>query len=183
MTVAFDNTFLSILLNPSGNIPIDPESGAPIASCKERAVAAVEKLDRAGQKVILPAPAVAELLTAIGPGATKYLTIIKDLGVLEVGSFDQRCAIELATLNNNEFSSGDRKSGAEPYQKRKVDRQIIAICKVNNVSELYTDDAGLAKSARLCGIKPVRTAELEIPQSALQTEMSLDNPSADNAGT
>ncbi len=178
MTVAFDNTFLSLLLNPLGGKPTDPVSGLPLPYCIERAQAAVERIERAGRKVILPAPAVAELLTAIGPSASQYVKIFSLYSVLEVGAFDHRCAFELATLNNNEFLSLDRKSRAEPKQKQKVDRQIIAICKVNNVSELYTDDLGMAKSALLCGITPVKTADLEVPQSALSAYGRLEDPPA-----
>jgi hypothetical protein len=61
----------------------------------------------------------------------------------------------------------------EPYQKRKVDRQIIAICNVYGVSELYTDDRGLANSARLCGITPISLVEIPVPESARQHVLQL----------
>jgi len=97
--VGFDNTFLSILLNPHAGIPLDPATGQPVLMAKQRAEFLVETLGRARQKVIIPTPAVSELLTVIGPDAQQYLTIIARSRLFELASFDARCAIELALLN------------------------------------------------------------------------------------
>ena len=51
MTVAFDNTMLSILLNPEGDIPNDPATGAPVVEAKARA-----------EFVLIPIPEVAKQL-------------------------------------------------------------------------------------------------------------------------
>lgn len=103
--VGFDNTFLSILLNPHGNIPLDPQTGLPVAMAKERAEYVVETLGKSRQKIILPTPVIAELLTAIGPDAQQYITIIGRSRLFELASFDSRCAIELACLNRDVFFS------------------------------------------------------------------------------
>lgn len=63
---------------------------------------------------------------------------------------------------------------AEPYQKRKVDRQIIAICRVYDVTELYTDDKGLTKRAQLCGITSVCISDCPIPAKARQGNLNLE---------
>lgn len=157
--IAFDNTMLSALLNPGGKPPRIPGTSIPVERPKERAEAAVEAIARANSKIILPTPACAELLTAIGPDAQQYLEIVGRTRLFEVASFDALCAIELAILNRGVFKSSDDKHHAEPYQKRKVDRQIIAICKRAGATEIYTDDAGLASRAKLCGIKPISVSE------------------------
>lgn len=171
---AFDNTMLSILLNPDGTIPKDDETGKPVELAKERAESVVHALEKARRKIVLPTPACAELLTAIGPDAQQYINIIGRSRLFEVASFDARCAAELALLNRDTFRIGDTRDRAEPYQKVKVDRQIIAICRVSNVTELYTDDRSLANRARLCGITPIRIAEVPIPESELQTKLALE---------
>ena len=61
--VGFDNTFLSILLNPNGEIPLDPQTGQPVAMARRRAEYLVETLGKTRQKIVLPTPAIAELLT------------------------------------------------------------------------------------------------------------------------
>ena len=107
--VGFDNTMLSILLNPNGRIPHD-ESNRPLVMPKRRAEYLIEGLARSRQKIIIPTPAVAELLTAIGPDAQQYFDIIARSRLFEVASFDSRCAIELAFLNRDVFASGDPKN-------------------------------------------------------------------------
>ncbi|KQX26089.1 MULTISPECIES: PIN domain-containing protein [unclassified Sphingomonas] len=174
MTVAFDNTMLSILLNPKGSIPDDPQTGLPVSDAKARADSVVQKIQKGRRKIILPAPACAELLTAIGPDAQQYINVVSRSRVFEIGNFDARCAAELALLNRDTFAAHDNKHKAEPYQKRKVDRQIIAICKVYGASEIYTDDDGLAKRARMCGITPISISEVPIPDSAREPQFDLE---------
>lgn len=94
--------------------------------------------------------------------------------VFEIGNFDARAAAELALMNRDTLRLSDEKNKAEPYQKRKVDRQIVAICKVYGVTELYTDDGGIAATARLCGITPIGIADIPIPTSALQHSFVLE---------
>lgn len=129
-SVAFDNTMMSILLNPEGQIPDDVATGKPVDGAKERAEGLIKRLEKNKRKVLLPTPAIAELLTAIGPSAQQYVNTVSRSRVFEIGSFDARCAAELALLNRDTFAENDKKNKAEPYQKIKVDRQIIAICKV-----------------------------------------------------
>jgi len=186
LTAAFDNTMLSVLLHPEGRVPNDADTGEAVSHAKARAELAVESLQKSRRKIILPAPACAELLTAIGPDAQQYINLISRSRVFEIGNFDARGASELALLNRGTFKAGDDRDKAEPYQKVKVDRQIIAICKVYGVTELYTDDGGLSKRARLCGITPLALADLPIPESVRQGEFELerheDLPEADDDG-
>ncbi len=174
--VGFDTTILSVLLNPLGKLPLDPATGLPVTMAKKRAENLVETLGEARQKIVLPTPAVAELLTAIGPDAQQYMTIIARSRLFELASFDVRCAIELACLNRDVFSIHDPKKGMEPYQKVKIDRQIIAILKVAGVETVYTDDEGFAKRARICGMIAVSIAELALPAEDRQIQLVFDAP-------
>ena len=172
--VAFDNTMLSALLNPNGKPIYHPGTDNPLEFALERAESVVAMIEKAKRKIILPAPACAELLTAIGPDAQQYLNIVGRSRVFEIGNFDARGAAELALLNRGLFATNDEKDRLEPYQKRKVDRQIVAICKVYGVTELYTDDGGLAKNARLCGITPISLSQVLIPETAKQRSLELE---------
>jgi len=172
--VAFDNTMLSILLNPHGKIPFVEGTTDPVECAKERAESVILMLQKARRKIIIPAPACAELLTAIGPTAEQYVSLVSRSRIFEIGSFDARCAAELAFINRDALAQLDQKNAAEPYQKRKVDRQIIAICKVYGATELYTNDKGLANQALLCGVTPIGIADVEIPDSARQGKLNLE---------
>lgn len=171
--VAFDNTMLSILLNPNGRIPPDPVTGAIVEFAKERAESVLAEIQKSKSKIIIPAPALAELLTVIGPTAEQYINLINSSQIFEIAAFDARCASELAFLNRNVFSKQDKRSSTEAYQKIKIDRQILAICKVNGVSKLYTDDSSLKNSAKLCEITPIGISEVPIAESDKQQKLNL----------
>lgn len=174
MPVAFDSTMLSALINPDAQVPHDVATGKPIEHAKERVQGLVEQLSKAREKIIIPAPVTAEILTVIGPANTEYLTIINRSRVFEVVPLDEKAAVELAFLNRDVFGACDRKNRLQPYQKVKVDRQILAICKVAGCSTLYTDDKSMITSATLCGLTTVRLAELPIPPSARQHNLDLE---------
>lgn len=172
--VAFDNTMLSILLNPNGRIPFVEGTQTPVELAVARAEHVVATLQKQRRKIIIPAPACAELLTAIGPTAQQYVNTVSRSRIFEIGNFDARGAAELALLNRDTFAHQDQNDGAERYQKIKVDRQIIAICRVYGVTEIYTDDKGLAKRANLCGITPIKISDCPIPDSARQGNLKLE---------
>ena len=52
-----------------------------------------------------------------------------------------------------------------PWQKVKIDRQIVAISKVHQVKTIYSDDSDVRKIAEDVGIKTVSTWELSLPKS------------------
>ena len=152
--------------------PKDSGTETPVDLAKERAEGVVQELERAHRKIILPAPACAELLTAIGADAQQYLNIVGRSRLFEVAPFDALSAAELAILNRGVFAAADERNRAEPYQKRKVDRQIIAICKVKGVTDLYTDDKGLSDLARLCGMNPIPLIDCPVPDGARQMPLT-----------
>lgn len=173
--VAIDATTLSILLNPRTGMPLDPATKAPVEFGRERILGFVAQMEKDRRKLIIPTPAIAELLTAIGPTSADYIRIVNRKAVFEVRSFDEVAAVELAFLNRDLFASLDRKGGLEPWQKMKVDRQILAIAKVANCEKILTEDDGLANRARLCDIEPIRIADLSVPETAKQGELQLED--------
>ena len=174
MPAAFDSTMLSTLLNPGGGVPNDPTTGKPVEWPKERVQGLVIKLQKERTKIVIPAPVAAEILTLIGPTNTDYLAIINRSRVFEVVPLDEKAAVELAFLNRDVFAVGDKKNKFQPYQKLKVDRQILAICKVAGCDTLYTDDKNMIANAKLCGIATIRLCDLPIPKSARQGNLALD---------
>ena len=165
---------LSLLLNPKCRIPVD-HAQTPIPNAVRRAEYLVERLGKSRQKIIIPTPAAAEILTVIGVDAQRYYDIVAKSRLFAIESFDQKCAIELAILNRTIFGKEDQKNSAEPYQKIKIDRQIVAILKVNGAVAIYTDDKSLANRARMCGLLPVATHELPEPEQHRQLNMEFGN--------
>jgi predicted nucleic acid-binding protein len=173
--IVIDATTLSILLNPSARLPIDPATNAPVDLGRERILGFIAQVEKERRKLVIPTPVTAELLTAIGPTSADYIRVINRKAVFEVRSFDEVAAVELAFLNRDIFASLDQKNGLEPWQKMKVDRQILAIAKVADCEKIMTEDNGLANRARLCGIEPISIKDLPIPDSAKQGELKLED--------
>ena len=163
MAVGFDSTMLSLLLNPDTQIPADPSTGLPVDLAKERVEFLVASIQKQRQKIVVPTPVVAEILTLLGPTSAKYLQIINKSVVFEVRPFDEIAAIELSFLNRDVFATQDTKNKLEPYQKIKIDRQILAVCRVAKCNVLYTDDKGLINRAAMCDIQTRRLCEVSDP--------------------
>lgn len=172
MAVAFDNTIATVLFNRRANIPIHPDTGEPIEFARERIGALVKKLEKDRTKIIIPTPVVAELLTVSGPDGIQYFDTIAKSTVFQPADFDMRAALEVSFMNASALAAGDKKDGIDaPWQKLKVDRQIIAICKVNGVTLLYTDDSNLRTVATRAGLATMGIHELPIPEASRQIGM------------
>ena len=68
--IAIDATTLSILLNPAAKVPLDA-TGVPVDFGRERILGFIAQAEKERRKLIIPTPATAELLTAIGPTSAK----------------------------------------------------------------------------------------------------------------
>lgn len=164
--VAIDATTLSMMLNPNSRITVD--------FGRERLNGFIARAEKERRKLIIPTPATAELLTAIGPTSADYIRVINRKAVFEVRAFDEVAAVELAFLNRDLFAALDKKNRLEPWQKIKVDRQIIAIARVAECEQILTEDDGLANRARICNIEAIKLVDLPIPDSAKQGELNLE---------
>ena len=184
MAVAFDNTVASILFNKRAKIPNEPGTDSPIALARERLEKLVLDLQKSKDQIVIATPVIAELLTVTGPDGIEYFNAIARSKVFEIADFDSKAALEVSFLNAVALADGDKKDGIDaPWQKIKVDRQIIAICKVKNVHTLYTDDVGLAKTATRVGIRAVGIHELPFPASEAQGNFLSDlEPNPDEEG-
>jgi hypothetical protein len=171
--IAIDATALSIMLHPAGNIPNDPTTGLPIELARARIMAFVARMEKERRKLIIPTPASAELLTIIGPTSADYIRTINRKAVFDVRAFDEIAATELAFLNRDIFASLDGKNKLVPWQKVKVDRQILAIAKVAQCEHILTEDGPMGNRARLCGIEPMSVCDMPIPDSAKQGDFFL----------
>ncbi|MDF2097506.1 type II toxin-antitoxin system VapC family toxin [Aquibaculum arenosum] len=169
MTVAFDNTFLSLVLNPDTRPTPNPATGEPIAHCKERVEALINDLSERGDTVIIPTPCFSELLCAV-PDLEKAVAEINQSAAFDLAPFDERCAIDLAEIVRNAIAAGDKKSGVRaPWDEIKFDRQIVVIAKVNGARTLYTDDYNQSEFAKQIGLNVSHTWDLKLPPEYAQT--------------
>ncbi len=163
--VAFDNTILSLLIFPDADLRQGSE-GQKVEYARERVAGLVQSVEDAREQVLVPTPALCELLVTEDADVQDVLTTLRGSAYIRVESFDERAAVELAMRLRDARRAGDQREGL-PITKSamKFDRQIVAIALVNGATVLYSDDDGVAKFAAGCGLAVKRVADLPVPAS------------------
>ena len=161
--VAFDNTILSVLLFPDAELQEGPDA-KPVERARERVNALVQEIADGGEQVLVPSPALAEVLATPECDMEEVLSTLRVSAFIRIGDFDQRAAVELATRLRAAAAKGDIREGLKTAKtKMKFDRQIVAIALTNGARILYSDDDGVKKFGEGSGLKVKRTSELPIP--------------------
>ena len=175
MIVAFDNTFLSLVLNPESKPRPNPTTGQPIDYCKERVEALVDSLSKRGDTVVIPTPCFSEMLCAV-PDLERATAALNQSTAFDLAPFDERCAIDLADIVRSAIDSGDKRSGVQaPWNEVKFDRQIAIIAKVNGAEILYSDDGNQTTYAEQLGLRVIHTWDLDLPPDYAQAGFDLES--------
>jgi predicted nucleic acid-binding protein len=161
--VVVDSSALTLLVNPDASPPIDPATGEPLTYCRERIEHLIETLG-GNSKIIVPAPVLAEVLVRAGAALQAVVEQMERFPRFQIKPFDKLAAVETAIMTIDAIRAGDKKGGsAEPWQKVKIDRQIVAIARTNNAERIYSDDQGLAAFARTLEMEVVSSWDLPVP--------------------
>ncbi|WP_316187907.1 MULTISPECIES: type II toxin-antitoxin system VapC family toxin [unclassified Bradyrhizobium] len=139
MTVVFDASVLIYIIDPNAPAPIDTATGQSVPQCKERVEHLINELQKDGAKIIIPTPALGEVLVRAA-NASKILTQLTSSKHFKVVPFDEKAAVEFSLMQ----STRTTKSTAS-RTKAKFDDQIVAIARVERASVIYSDDADIAK--------------------------------------
>lgn len=163
--VAFDNTILSLLIFPDADLR-QGSSGQKVEHARDRVLGLIQEIEDAREQVVVPTPALSELLVTDGVDMQDVLTTLRGSSFIRIESFDERAAVELAMRLREARKAGDQRDGL-PITKTvmKFDRQIVAIALVSGASLLYSDDDGVAKFAAACGLAVKRVTDLAVPGS------------------
>lgn len=136
----------------------------------------VEAIQKSGERIIVPTPALSELLVRADGAGQQYLDIITRSKFFRVAEFGIRAAVEAAALTREAIEKGSFR-GVTPEADRakvKFDRQIVAIARALGATTIYTNDGQLARHAEAIGIRSIKVDELPEPPVAPQLEMTLD---------
>ena len=134
--VLFDAAILSIAIDSKANIPSDFRTGHPIPDARERVNALIASLEKDGEGIIIPTPALAEALTTLAEKAIELTEQIEQRACFRIRPFGKREAIEIAMRTRAAILAGDKREGlTDPWQKVKYDRQIIATAKAADSSK------------------------------------------------
>lgn len=108
----FDATALIHLFEPKAAAAIDPDTGQPVTHAKERIDHLVASLEQARRKIVIPTPALSEVLVYAGSATADYLKVLHGSSAFRVVPFDERAAIELAVLTHDALVGGTYHIGA-----------------------------------------------------------------------
>lgn len=172
MIVAFDTSVLVYFFDEQANAPIDAATGASVADCKERLDFLIATLQRDKAKIIIPTPALGELLVRGREAAPEWLAILHKSRHFRIAGFDERAAVEFAATQAERVASGQKNEGAT-RAKAKFDDQIVAIAAIEGATVIYSDDPHIKK---LAGgrFEVIGVADLPLPPQAAQFSLQLD---------
>jgi predicted nucleic acid-binding protein len=171
LIVVLDASVLIFLFEKDANAPLDPETGAPVDRCYDRVNHLVATLDRAKATIIVPTPALGEILVKAGDAGPSWLQILEKVARIRVASFDTMAAVEFAALQRERSERGAKTSGGRA--KAKFDDQIIAIAPVAGAETIYSDDRGLAAAAG-SRLDVIGVAGIPLPPVDPQLALNLD---------
>lgn len=154
------------MVHPAAAPPVDPATNQPLEHSKARIEHLIASF-KANDSLIIPTPVLAEALVRAEDGAPGVLEAIGGMARVKIRPFGERAAVETALMTRQALEAGDKKGGSgAAWQKVKVDRQIIAVARVEGATAIYTDDKDLVAFAKRLGMTAFSTWDLPVPESA-----------------
>lgn len=171
MIVVFDASTLVFLFDPDANAPVNPATGQPLGHCQQRIKHLISGLQKAKAQIIIPSPALAEILVYANEAASEWLSILNRSRHFRIAPFDQLEAVECVVMANAR-RLGVRLTQPEK-RKAKFDEQIVAIARTNMATLILSDDSDIKK---LVGdsILVRGMADLDLPPEDAQSELFPD---------
>lgn len=170
--VVFDTSVLLLAIHPDAAPPADPETKKPLEHAKQRVDYLIRKLQKNRSKVVIPAPALSELLVHAGSAVNHYVSKLQQTP-FSVAPFDTRAAIECAEAVRKYGLKGQGANNTRA--KVKFDRQIVAIAQVTRAETIYSDDADIYSYGTQVGIRVIRSYELEMDPDDRQHKLDLES--------
>ena len=171
----FDATALLYFLDPDARAPLDPETNAPLTDAKVRIEFLITTLEARRDTIIIPTPALSEVLVHADIAAPEYLEILNSTRCFRIVPFDQRAAVELAAMTRDAIITGDLRAGTDATRaKLKFDRQIIAIARTQSQTTIYSDDKDIAKLANPSELEVIPIHALPRPPEDSQGRLELE---------
>jgi len=154
--VGFDTTFLALMFIP--------DAKCAVAQGKERVNFLVSDIHGRGDKIVVPTPALSELLVKSGRARNAIIQELSRSSRFVLAPFDVRAALELSLMTAAAFTRKDKRDGATgSWVKVNFDRQIVAVCKVEGVTRIYSEDQHLRSIATREGLTVLGVADIKLP--------------------
>ena len=171
----FDATALLHFLEPDARAPLDPATNRPVTDAKARIDSLIETLEARRETIVIPTPALSEVLVHAGDAGPRYLETLNSTRCFRIEPFDQRAAVELAAMTSDAIVAGDLRAGTDTTRaKLKFDRQIVAIARTQGQTTIYSDDNDVAKLGGALGLEIIPVHALPRPPASPQRELDLE---------
>jgi len=169
LIVAFDASVLVFVITPDAKAPIDPATSERVTRCADRINFLIAELARERAKIIIPTPALAEVLVRARQAGPEFLRILRGNQSFRIASFDERAAVEHAARQTGGRAEGSTRA------KAKFDDQIAAIAAVEQATRIYSDDRHIRFSAGTA-FEVRGIADLPVPPEEPQLNLQLGRP-------
>lgn len=149
----------------------------PVEYAKERLDHLVKELEQGRTTIIIPTPALSEILVWAGSAGPAYLDRLNSSAAFRIVPFDQRATVEVAAMTRDALVAGNKRGGAQgTWAKVKYDRQIVAIAKVDGADIIYSDDDDVRRIGMQSGLAVRRIAELPLRPEMAQGRLDFEAP-------
>lgn len=134
----------------------------------------MERIDKVKGKVIIPTPALAEYLVHADQSGLDTVASLQKQASVTIANFCTAAAFETSQMDAAALARGNKRDGAdEPWQRVKLDRQIVGVAKVHGAKLIISDDDGVRKAAARQGIATMGVDELPFPDSKRQAPLPM----------
>ena len=106
MAVVFDASMLVYVVTPNAAAPEDKATGQPVQHCSERIAHLLDSLEQRGERIVIPTPALAEVLVKASEAAAEYLSRLTASRHFSIRPFDTLAAVEHAAIQRERQASG-----------------------------------------------------------------------------
>jgi hypothetical protein len=114
--VAFDNTILSLLLFADADLESGSD-GQKVEFAQERVQGLIESLADRHEQIAIPTPVLAEVLVNREADVQDILTTLRGSKFIQIVSFDERAAVELAVRLREARQAGDQREGLPDHEE------------------------------------------------------------------
>ena len=138
----------------------------------------IDEIDKQKVRIIFPMISISEFLVKADGASIAFLEELERKSAIFVADFDRGAAQELAKMEREALAGpgGKRAGSEEPYQKIKVDRQIVAIGLAHGAKMIISRDEGVRTQAIRLRLEAKRIQDLELPESAQQMTLIAQVP-------
>lgn len=134
----------------------------------------IDSAEKTKSKIVFPMPAIAEFLVGADLAGVDFLNRLDRKTFFIMADFNRAAAFELAQIDRAAMNVGDKKDETDaPWQKIKVDRQIVAIGKSLGAGLVISGDRSVRNNALRVGMAGKTIQELELPEAAKQQKLAL----------